>query len=271
MGGQDNLVADNVIYGNLYRGLSVHSTEYGPYNEVRGNAIWGVGDIGLYVRGASRVWNNVVFDVDGVGIRITNNDHDILDDVVVTHNTVWNTSDWAVTLDSWVGRAGNAFANNALVNINGYGLYVDDDNGLDAGVMFENNVVSGLVEGVEPGSPGVIAGAGDSDFSNAANWDFYPSPGSALLGAGSPAVPIPSVDFNGLGRDAAGPDVGAYEYDGEGNPGWVLQEGYKDLEPATRDGDAAVGGCCSDEADPAGALLAVPLGLLAFRRRHGRR
>lgn len=269
MGGQDNLVADNVIYNNLYRGLSVHSTEYGPYNEVRGNAIWSVGSIGLYVRGASRVWNNIVFDVDGVGMQLTKNDHDILDDVVVTHNTVAQTTGYGVVIESWSGRTGNAFANNAIANINGYGLKVADG-GLDDAVLFRNNVVSGLVEGVDLTSAGggVLPGGGDGDFVDPALWDFYPSPNSTLLAAGDPDGFVPTVDFNGVARDGSAPDVGAYEYDGEGNPGWTLQEGFKDTEPATRNDDAAVGGCCDGEASAEDAAMGLPLLLLWRRRRY---
>lgn len=273
MGGQGNTIVDNVIYGNLYRGLSVHSTEYGPYNEVRGNAIWSVGDIGLYVRGAARVWDNLVFDVDGVGIYTTDNDHDILDDVVITHNTVWNTTSWGAYIDRWSGRTGNAFANNAIDNITGYGLEVEDG-GMDDAVLFSSNVVSGLVSGVEDGSDGVVAGGGDGDFVDAEGWDLYPSSSGALVGAGDPQGFVPDVDFNGVARDGAGPDVGAYERTADDNPGWVLQEGFKDTSPVDADDGSAVGGCCGSSGDTAaksGVLLLPMAGFWRFSRSRSRR
>lgn len=267
-GGQDNSIVDNVLYNNLYRGLSVHSTEYGPYNEVRGNAIWSVGDIGLYVRGAARVWNNLVFEVDGIGIYATTNDHDILDDVVISHNTVWGTSDWGAYIEHWAGRSGNVFANNAISNVNGYGLGVADG-GVDEAVNFSNNVVSGLVEGVDVSSAGgpVLAGRGDADFVDPLGWNFYPSSSSALLGKGDPAGSVPTDDFNGVSRNAGAPDVGAYERVGEDNPGWVLQEGFKDSSEVSVDDGAAVGGCCGDDGAGEEALLLAPLGLFWGRRR----
>ena len=32
-----------------------------------------------------------------------------------------------------------------------------------------------------------------------------------------------------VARDGAAPEVGAYEFSGEGNPGWLIQEGFKEF------------------------------------------
>jgi hypothetical protein len=66
--------------------------------------------------------------------------------------------------------------------------------------------------------------------------------------------------------------VGAYEYAGGTNPGWVVSEGFKQLADGS---DLAVGdvggGCCgAGKSDPSEALLLFPLALLWRRRRTGR-
>ncbi|MCA9422553.1 MAG: hypothetical protein KC592_16145, partial [Nitrospira sp.] len=64
-------------------------------------------------------------------------------------------------------------------------------------------------------------------FVNPGNWDFWPAPGSPLIGAAD-AAHTPSNDFNGTSRQ--GPfDVGAYETESlTSNPGWPIQDSFKD-------------------------------------------
>lgn len=270
-GGQGNSIVDNVIYNGSYRGLSIHSTEYGELNTVQGNAIWNVMDIGMYVRGASRVQNNLIFNVTGTGIYLTTNDHDLIDDVVVSHNTVWNTTGYAAYMEYWTGRTGNVFANNALSNINGYGFRAYEDNGVDDAALISHNVVSGLVSGLDSyagATDPILPGKGDADFEDPEGWNLYPAGGSTLLDAGDAAGFVPETDFNGAPRDGNNPEVGAYEFVGSGNPGWVIQEGFKDTTPVDPNAGQDVGGCCGDNAeDTAKGALLLPLALLRRRRR----
>ena len=74
---------------------------------------------------------------------------------------------------------------------------------------------------------------------------------------------IPQYDFNGVAREGDTPDIGAYEYNGLGNPGWTLQEGLKSFELTGRQDDTKVGGCQGNAA----ALLLLPLAFVGRRRR----
>lgn len=278
-GGQGNTFSDNVMYGTAYRGMAVGSTEYGPQNTVEGNVIWGAGEYGLLVRGPSIVRNNVIFDVEGCGLYSGDNDRGTLADAVITHNTVYGTGGWAACARGWAGREGLVMANNAFYNTLGYGLQFEqgEEGGLDDLALISHNVVSGLVDGLSlyAGDPQpVIAGGGERDLTDPEGWDFYPASGSTLINAGNPAAAafVPEVDFNGAPRDGEAPDAGAYERDGEGNPGWVLQEGFK--EPGFAEADYEVGrGCCGKEEDAKGgeaaalAFAGLALGLQLRRRR----
>ena len=77
----------------------------------------------------------------------------------------------------------------------------------------------------------------------------------------------------GPGADVTtAPDAGAYERSGDQNPGWVLQEGFK--EAGFTDPDYDVGsGCCGKPADSAGGAseAATFLGLSALLRLRRRR
>ena len=58
------------------------------------------------------------------------------------------------------------------------------------------------------------------------NWDFWPAPGSPLIGAADAAHAL-SKDFNGTSRQDPF-DVGAYESEGlNNNPGWPIHAGFK--------------------------------------------
>lgn len=277
-GGQGNTISDNVMYGTAYRGMSVGSTEYGPQNIVEGNAIWSTGEYGLLVRGAAIVRNNIVFDVDGCGIYSAENDRGTLANAVISHNTVYGTGGWAACVRDWVGKEGMVLANNAFYNTLGYGLQFQEG-GLDDMALVTHNVVSGLVEGLElytADALPVIAGGGERDMLDPEGWNYYPSSGSALINAALPdaAAFVPETDFNGAPRDGDAPDAGAYERSGEGNPGWVLQEGFK--EAGYADDTYEVGsGCCGKEGSKdSGAGAAAFLGLagaMRLRRRQNLR
>lgn len=271
-GGQGNTLADNVIYDIGYRALSVYSTEGGEPNVVEGNAIWNAYDVGINVRGSALVRNNVVFNIDGLGIKSEDNGRDTLDDVVISFNTVTNTTGYGVSIADWVGRSGNVLANNAVCNPTGYGVSYEDsaDTGTADTSVLRHNVVCGLVDGLDALDGSFLAGGGYDDFSDAEGWDFYPSSGSNLVNAGDPAGEtwVPETDFNGVARQGDAPDVGAYERTDSSNPGWDFQEGFKSLELSSGGGEE-VGGCC-DSKDKSSAALILPLLSLGWlgRRRH---
>ncbi len=274
-GGQNNVIRDNVIYQVSYGGLAVTSTEYGDPNVVEGNAIWNTVSYGLGVYGASVVRNNVVFNVQGRGIQTGDNGRNTLDNLVITHNTVYNTTDYGIYIESWAGRTGMVLANNAVANTTGLAIAATQGN-VDDTNYISNNVASGWVNGLTlyaGSAQPVIGGGGETDFEDPVSWNYYPSQTSALIGVGDPSANayVPETDFNGAARNGDAPDAGAYEWDGDGNPGWLISEGYKDLEALSANpGDTVGGGCCGagkeDDTDAA-ALLLVPFAIFGLRRR----
>lgn len=292
-GTQTVTVRHNVIFRTRDSGLVAKSTAFGPQNVLIGNAIWQTEGDGIVIEGSALVQNNLVFEIGGDGIYSRNEDYvDGLYDVQITHNTVARTDGWAARLDDWYEREDLVFANNALANTTGYGMFWEDElynddyygtttgTGPDTTNYVSHNVVTGLVDGFDPLlRPDYIReGGGVSDYVSVEDWNFYPTSSSVLRDAADAAgdAYIPQDDFNGTARDGASPDAGAYEYDGDDNPGWVVQEGFKVYEPSEgRSGTGLSGGCCgggSGEKDPATAAVMFPFLLLgiASRRRSAR-
>ena len=263
-GGQGNTITDNVIHDVAYRGLRVDSTEYGDPNTVERNVIWNANDVGLDVRGGSRVRNNIVFNITGIGIKTADNDRDTLDDVVISFNTVVNTTGYAADIEDWAGRTGNVFANNALCNPTGYSIAIADsgDTGQSDYGLIENNLVCGLVDVPDVLATSYASGAAYDDYVDPEVWDFYPTHSSHLVDAADPSgtTYVPDDDFNGAARSGDHPDIGAYEWVGEGNPGWAISEDFKDLSIDVSGADAEVGGgCCGGKDSSSGAVFLLPL------------
>jgi hypothetical protein len=290
-GTQGCTIQHNVIYQAGETGIVVPDTLFGPQNIVFGNAIWQTVNDGMYIYGSALVQNNLIFEIGGDGIETSNENYESLVDLQISHNTIARTDGWGAELRDWYDRPDLVFANNAIANPTGYGLYWEDlyyvedyygyttTTGEDTSNYISHNVVTGLVDGFDEllRSTFVIPGGGIADYESIEDWDFYPTGTSELRDAGDPAglAYIPQEDFNGTARDGESPDVGAYEYDGDGNPGWKLAESFKSYSPSEgRDVTATRGGCCggggkSGETDE--ALLLLPLlGLGALRRRRSR-
>jgi hypothetical protein len=284
-GSQGIAVTDNVIYGSEHRGVYLGSTEFGDQNVFEGNALWDISDLGLVIQGSARVRNNILFNIDGTGVYINDPGRETYGDVVFSFNTVASTADWGVQLLDWYDAPGMVFANNAICNPVGYAVYYPDPGSLEDTAtpptdnMISSNVISGLVDSFERIDlpQGVLPGAGFGDFEDVEGWNFYPSAlGSTLVGAADPsgAAFIPPIDFNGLERDGASPEVGAYEWSGESNPGWFIQEGFKELAAEREPIEETIGGgCCAARAEggSAAALMVPLLGLGALARRRQER
>lgn len=266
-GTQGATLTDTVIYATTRFGLYLGSTERGAENVVERNAIWSAVEAGVLVEGNAMLRNNLIFNVDGRGIWTRNPDRGSWSDLVISYNTIADTTGWAAELDDWQEADGRlVLSSNALCNPIGYGVQLDlvqADTALpDTPGYITQNVVCGLVEGLDSFAGELLPGGGYTDFSDAEGWDFYPVNGAALLDAGDPAGDafIPETDFNGVARPGANPDAGAYEWDGDGNPGWQVQEGFKTFDLADRSQAELVGGCCKNkQADTGAALLLLPL------------
>lgn len=274
-GCQGVTLSDSVVYRVGGYGILTDSTEYGDRNTIEGNAVWEIASAGIYARGSALVRNNLVFNASGNGILLTDGDRGTAADTVVSFNTVADTADVAVEVHDWAGYTGMVLANNVIANPTGRALYFDEL-GYDDTTYISHNVVTGLVEGLADTYVGAdtpfLDGAGYHDFVDAEAWDFYPEAGATIIDAADPSAGtfVPATDFNGAPRDGASPDAGAYEYDGAGNPGWALQEGFKDVGAYAARAPEVQGGCCSDSTGTetgGGAAAFVGLVALGWRRR----
>jgi len=279
-GTQNNTFLDNVIFRVGGSGMYIGPTELGPQNIVEGNAIWQSEGVGFYVEGSALIRNNVVFETGDDGIYTRNTDRNGLVDVVISHNTFARTGGYGAYLDDFYDASGLVFANNAIANPLDGGFYWEDafkEVGVPPSAYISANVVTGDVDGYDrltyPGF--VVAGGGYTDFADADNFDFYPDTSSVLIDEGDAAgdAYIPEFDFNGSARQGDQPDVGAYEYVSGTNPGWVIQEGFKETGVIAGSGLVGVGGGCCGGKGGGEALLFLPLlGLgLGLRRQSGSR
>jgi len=279
-GTQNCTFTDNVVFRVGLSGMYIGPTESGPQNIVEGNAVWQTEGAGLYVEGSALIRNNVVFETGDDGIYTNNTDRNGLYDVVISHNTFARTGGYGAYLEDFYEADGLVFANNAIANPIGESLYWDDqfeDLGVPTTAYISTNVVTGDVEGFDRLSypDFVIPGGGYTDFVDADNFDFYPSNSSALVDVGDAAgdAYIPELDFNESTRQGDQPDVGAYEFVGGENPGWVIQEDFKETGAVASSSLVGVdGGCCNKSDEGGEALVFLPLlGLgLGLRRRRER-
>lgn len=278
-GSQGNTVRDTVLYDVEYRGISLGSTEFGAPNVLEGSAIWQIGDWAMTIYGAARVRNNLVW-LAGAGIYSGDPDRGAYEDVVISYNTVVDTDEEAVDLDDWTTAPAVVLSSNALCNPVGLGIdmeRVEEEDGTlvpftDATIT--GNVVCGYVEGLTEAEGHLVAGGGWADFLDVEGWALYPTSDSLLRDAGDPSSGawVPSTDFNGTARPGNAPDAGAYEWTQDDNPGWVVQEGFKDLEADNTQGAEVIGGCCEKKEDggETAALVLLPLMGLWGMRRKGR-
>ena len=275
-------LVDNVIYNITDRGVFLGSTEGGDANVLESNAIWNLGDLGVNIQGAALVRNNIIFNTGTSGIVTRDPGRETFSDVIITYNTVVDNDGWAADLQGWVEDSGHILANNALCNPMSYGVYVAkvvpegaDPADIATPGLASTNYVCGLVDGLDETLGEVVAAGGYPDFADVELWDFYPVSDSLLVDAADPSGALypPETDFNGQPREGDKPDVGAYEWDGDGNPGWPIQEDFKDFEIVEETLESSVeSGCCKDgeKSSEAGLLLLPFIGLGAGLRRRRR-
>ncbi len=272
-GSKASSITNNVVYNIGDDGIQTRSTEYGDPNIIEGNVVWGATG-GLVLTGSATVRNNIIHTIDGPAIY-TENERDTLEKLVISFNTIYNTTSWGIDIRQWAGLDGMVFANNTITNSTGLSIRAVAGT-VDEANYFAGNVVTGLVDSqyLDPLLGHYSAGAGHLDYTDVEFWNFYPSTESTLINKAdlSAEARPPTLDFNGTARDATGLDVGAYEWSCFENPGWELREGFKSLDvESCHSEELSSGGCCgkSDdtEASDAAAAFMLPLVLLGWRRR----
>lgn len=243
-GSHGNIVRDNVIHDTNYPCLLLYSTVgNGDANLIERNVMWNCGDNGMQVAADATIRNNIVLGAGASGIAMQPHQNGTPGNLTVVHNTVINSGD-AIALRGADGRV--VIANNAVYSDGGHAIRQQGDLG---GVSVSGNVGVG---GLSQGSGGLRDGDLSSDFVSASFRDaplnVFPADGGTLPGTGA-LDHVPDDDFNGLPRNGE-PDVGAYRFDADGNPGWTIAPEFKHL--ANPDEDAG-GGAGMDAGDDAGA------------------
>jgi len=224
------VIRNNVIHDMDYPGIFVYGAPgSGDVNTVEGNAIWNCLE-GIFAPSDALVQNNIIF-TSGTGLSLYGHEQvDAMENVTAVGNTVYDCDDGLYV--RW-GGSNMVLANNAV--------YCPDSTAVSSssgvsGTVKANYVTGGIDVSLDDDAF-FDGGTAAAAFVDAEGRDFWPAPGSSLIGAADPAH-APPFDFNDAARTEPY-DVGAYETEGlESNPGWQIAAGLKGSD-ATSIPDAA--------------------------------
>ncbi len=239
-GSYGNVIRDNVIHDTNYPCILTYSAVgNGEANVIEGNVMWNCGDHAIQSAADAVIRNNIILGANASGISMQPHQSGAPSNLTVVHNTIVVPGSRAINVSGAEGTV--TIANNAVFSQAGPAIALGGDT---AQIVVVGNVGLGGVSGAGGGG-GYVDGDLAADFV-AANFsggvpnDVFPSAG-ALAGAGDPTYAV-EADFNGLPVNDP-PDVGAYAYDPDGNPGWVLQAGFKEFpDGGGGDTDGGTGG-----------------------------
>lgn len=241
-GSHDNVVRDNVIHDTGYPCIITYSAAgNGGPNLIERNVMWGCGDHAIQSAADAVIRNNIILGANADGIRAQAHQSGTPSNMVIAHNTIVVPNNNAMRISDISGSV--VVANNASFTNSGDALRLDGDM---AQVTVVGNGVFGSLQGVSGGTFDVmdlVSAFVDASFSGSVPNDVFPAVDSPLNGAGD-AAQVVDDDFNGTPREGVA-DVGAYKYDPEGNPGWTLQAGPKDIDPGGGVGGGNGGGGAS--------------------------
>ncbi len=221
-GSYGNLVRNNVIHDTKYPCIIVYGTQGHARNVIENNVMWNCGDSGIQAASDAELRNNIILNA---GNGINSHDHDGAEpsNLIIVHNTVIGCTDRCLRASNWDGSTGIVVVNNVFYNEGGNAIRLAAG---ESDIEFHHNLVLGGVEGITAGTlPGNSAAA---DFTDVAGLDVWPTDTSPVIDAGDPALGV-TVDFNWDPRDSA-PDIGAYEWQAGGNPGWDVEPGFRDTD-----------------------------------------
>jgi hypothetical protein len=230
-----NTIRDNVIHDTNYPCILAYSTVgNGPQNVIERNVMWGCGDHAIQCAADATIRNNIILGSNADGIAMQPHQAGSPSNLVVVHNTVLHPANSAITLRGTSGSV--VIANNAVYAQSGNAIFASG--GDTSGVTMAGNVGQGGVSGLPEGGLAqgdLAADFVDGHYGGAPPIDVFPAVGSALIEAGDSAHAVED-DFNGTARQGT-LDVGAYRFHPDGNPGWPIGEGFKELpEPGGDDG-----------------------------------
>jgi len=240
-GGNDGIEVKYRSFGNTIRNNVIHDTLNGTaypcifvygggpgVNIVEGNAMWNCGEA-IQVVSDAIIRNNLILNSTITGISASpHNAVPQMRNVTIVNNTVYGNPTCLYV--RWSSATNMVLANNAVYCS---GATAVDAAGLTGStVTVKSNYVTGSLLGASiDGSRFFAGGTPTSAFTNPAELDFWPPPGSILIGKADAGL-TPAQDFNERGRVSPF-DVGAYETDGRAtNPGWKVGPGFKQSSPS---------------------------------------
>jgi parallel beta-helix repeat protein len=235
-----NVIQDNVVYNCDEAGIVLYKTDQAnaiDNNIVQRNVIWNCSE-GIFAVGQTDIDNNVVFDCN-YGINVRNYSSWGMEDLYLRNNTIYDCSNTCLRLDDWNGASGEMVCiNNACYQDNAGQSAIQAPDGIGSGYVEYNrhygtSQISGSTQGNPPAqefiNPSIIPGA----------LDLYPLNTATLIDSGTSGNGVPADDFNWWTRPVnVSWDVGAYEWSQNTNPGWQIQEGFKEINVAVRENES---------------------------------
>jgi hypothetical protein len=223
-GSYGNVVRDNVIHDTNYPCILTYSTVgNGDPNVIERNVMWNCGDHAIQSAADAVIRNNIILGANADGIAMQPHQSGNPSNLTVVHNTVLNAGGAAISLRDAVAEV--VIANNAAYSEGGAAIFVNG-NAMPYATLAAN-VGMGGAGGLGGYTEGSIADFVDGHFGGTPPIDVVPAAGGGLVGTADAAY-LADDDFNTTPRDGA-LDVGAYLFDPDGNPGWEIQEGFKEF------------------------------------------
>ena len=219
LGSHSNIIRDNVIYNRPYPGILVYGTGANPVNVVEGNTVWNSLE-GITAISDAVVRNNIVLN-SGCGfctyshVQVSQRKN-----LTAVNNTLYDNDE-----GFYIRWSGSSFilANNAVYSP---GKTAVNSSGASGSTVQANYVQGGTSGESVNGIRFVNGGNAAAVFTNPAASDFWPTPGSPLIGSATSQY-ASAADFNNTSRVTPF-DVGAYETNNlTSNPGWKVVAGFK--------------------------------------------
>jgi hypothetical protein len=235
-GSYGNIVRDNVIHDTNYPCILTYNNGGAAPNVLERNVMWNCGDMGIQSEADTTIRNNIILSAGANGIGCQPHVGGSPSNLTIVNNTILDSDGTAIRISGASGLI--VVANNAL--------YTDGASALDiAGDLSMVTVAGNVVLGSASPAGGTTGGSLAADFvsamfTGAPPNDVFPRAGGALVGTGDDRF-TPTDDFNGTTRTTD--DVGAYAFDADGNPGWVIVPGFRDAvgTPPGSDGGVPTG------------------------------
>lgn len=224
-----NKSADNTFRHNTFRNCRGSLVmRHGARAHVEGNFFLGEGKaksggirisdrdhviINNYMQGLNNdgdIWNNAITLVGGgASSGGTSSGYQNVDNVIIAHNTIYNSDDPIFYNNRESHDPTGAIAYNLVYSENG-DIVAGDITGTGQGITYEGNIFGGSVIGIS--DSGIIQG--DANFSSYGETFKPSSTGIAANTAGNSYSDLVNFDIEGLTRPNSDLDVGAHEISG---------------------------------------------------------